>query len=84
MYIYILYSLYIFFIFFSFIGIQNICSSQLVLVRPKPLIYPSRLPFGNHVCCLCLWVYFCFVYKLITSFLKVPHISDTAFVFGLL
>ena len=39
-----------------------------------PLLLP--FPFGNHVCFLCLWVYFGFVYRFICIIFKIPYISD--------
>ena len=58
--------------------IYFICSVVYLLIPCSwfiPLLLP--LPFGNHVCFLCLWLYFGFAYRLICIIFKIPYINDT-------
>ena len=48
-----------------------------VYINPKLLIFLSLglVPFGNHVCFLCLWVNFCFVNKFIFIIFLIPQVN---------
>ena len=39
-------------------------------------VLPPAFPFSHRAFVFCLWVYFCFVHKVIYHFLKIPQISD--------